>query len=210
MEGHRRGDARERILEAARTEFLEHGFAAASLRAIAAAAGVTTGAIYGYFKGKADLFDALVAPAGDRLYDYYLASERQFYDLPPEDKSFEGMRRFEEETVHWVFDFVYDNRDAFLLIFTRSAGTRWEGYLDRFAEIEIRSTHRYVREMAEQGVEIRDIPDGLLGVIAHMFVRGYFEPLISGLTREEAHAFITDYERFFHAGYRALMVGEKG
>ena len=52
---------REKILEAGKKEFLEKGFRDASLRTIVKEAGVTTGAFYGYYKSKEDLFDALVA-----------------------------------------------------------------------------------------------------------------------------------------------------
>ena len=47
----------ERIQQAARVEFLEKGFQGASLRNIVKAAGVTTGAFYGYYKSKEELFD---------------------------------------------------------------------------------------------------------------------------------------------------------
>lgn len=43
---------RERLLAAAKREFLEYGYRGASLRRIAASASVTTGAIYGCFGGK--------------------------------------------------------------------------------------------------------------------------------------------------------------
>lgn len=56
------------ILSAAMKEFLEKGFRAASLRSIVKAAGVTTGAFYGYFKSKEDLFEALVGTQ----YAYFL------------------------------------------------------------------------------------------------------------------------------------------
>ena len=38
------------LLEAGKREFLEKGFQGASLRNIAASLGVTTGAIYGYYR----------------------------------------------------------------------------------------------------------------------------------------------------------------
>lgn len=206
----RAGSSRERILAAARAEFLDKGFERASLRAIAAAAGVTTGAIYGSFRGKADLFDALVEPAGEGLYQHYLAYERGFFERDLAARTFEGMQRFEEEVVHEVFDFIYDNMDAFRLILTRSAGTRWKDYLDRFAEIEVRSTHRYAEVMSAQGVRTADIPDPLVRMVARLFVEGYFHPVVAGMTRDEAHAYIRDYERFFHAGCRELMQGPFG
>ena len=42
----------QKILEAAREEFLAKGFQSASLRNIVKTAGVTTGAFYGYYKRK--------------------------------------------------------------------------------------------------------------------------------------------------------------
>ena len=50
---------RQAILAAARASFAEHGFAAASTTTIARAAGVTRGAVYHHFAGKADLFRAV-------------------------------------------------------------------------------------------------------------------------------------------------------
>ena len=48
------------ILSAAMQEFLEKGYKSASLRNIVKTAGVTTGAFYGYYDSKEDLFEALV------------------------------------------------------------------------------------------------------------------------------------------------------
>ena len=49
------------ILSAAMQEFLKKGFKSASLRNIVKTAGVTTGAFYGYYDSKEDLFEALVS-----------------------------------------------------------------------------------------------------------------------------------------------------
>lgn len=50
----------EHIHIAAKKEFLEKGFRSASLRIIVKSAGVTTGAFYGYYSSKEELFAALV------------------------------------------------------------------------------------------------------------------------------------------------------
>jgi AcrR family transcriptional regulator len=61
--GRRKGDKRERtrakLLEAARELIREKGFEHTSLEQIAERAGMTTGAIYGNFKSRDDLFIAL-------------------------------------------------------------------------------------------------------------------------------------------------------
>ena len=56
-----------RIFSAALQEFLEKGYQSASLRNIVKMAGVTTGAFYGYYKSKEELFEALEMCIRDSL-----------------------------------------------------------------------------------------------------------------------------------------------
>lgn len=53
-------ETRNRILDTAEQLFLEKGVSRTSLERIAAAAGLTRGAIYWHFRNKADLFDAMM------------------------------------------------------------------------------------------------------------------------------------------------------
>ena len=54
-------ETKERLLACAKKEFVEKGYAKASLRAICREAGVTTGALYFFFQDKDDLFCSLVS-----------------------------------------------------------------------------------------------------------------------------------------------------
>jgi len=54
------GSTRARILRAAERLFADHGFDGVSMPMIAAASGITAGAIYKHFDGKADLFFEVV------------------------------------------------------------------------------------------------------------------------------------------------------
>jgi AcrR family transcriptional regulator len=56
----RREARREQILEAARACLQEHGLEAVSMEMIIARSGLSTGAVYGYFKGKDDIISAVV------------------------------------------------------------------------------------------------------------------------------------------------------
>ena len=57
-------ERRERLLDAAATEFLAHSYGATTVRDIAARAGVTPGLIYRYFPGKYEMLVALAAERG--------------------------------------------------------------------------------------------------------------------------------------------------
>lgn len=71
--------ARDAIVRAAAEEFVERGYEAASLRAVARRAGVDSALVHHYFDGKADLFAAaLETPLRpDRLLDVVLSAPRE-------------------------------------------------------------------------------------------------------------------------------------
>ena len=56
----RREERREHILQAARLCLQEHGLEAVSMEMIIARSGLSTGAVYGYFKGKDEIINAAV------------------------------------------------------------------------------------------------------------------------------------------------------
>ena len=58
---------RGRVLEAARRLFAERGYEAATIRDIAAAAGLSTGAVFASFKDKAELFNEVVIALGEAM-----------------------------------------------------------------------------------------------------------------------------------------------
>ena len=76
----------ELIHNAAKAEFMEKGFREASLRNIAKSAGVTTGALYGYYGSKEELFKSLVSEAYEFIVNTYTAALYEFESLPMEEQ----------------------------------------------------------------------------------------------------------------------------
>lgn len=68
---------RQALLDAAYQQFVQRGFHAASMRAIADAAGITPGGIYNHFAGKDDLFAAVVVAHHPltRIFPQLMAAE---------------------------------------------------------------------------------------------------------------------------------------
>jgi AcrR family transcriptional regulator len=63
----RREARREQILEAARACLQEHGLEAVSMEMIITRSGLSTGAVYGYFKGKDEIINAVVSEGTAQL-----------------------------------------------------------------------------------------------------------------------------------------------
>lgn len=74
------------ILLAAMQEFLEKGYKSASLRNIVKTAGVTTGAFYGYYDSKEDLFEALVGEHYNFLLERFCKAQKEFAEIPPKEQ----------------------------------------------------------------------------------------------------------------------------
>jgi AcrR family transcriptional regulator len=70
-EGHKDA-SRQRLVELSGSHAKKHGFGESGMATLAASAGVTTGALYKHFHGKADLFTAVITAELERtarLYD---------------------------------------------------------------------------------------------------------------------------------------------
>jgi AcrR family transcriptional regulator len=73
-----RDERRDAILSIAREVFMEEGYAAASMSAIAARIGGSKGTLYNYFRSKAELFVAVIQSQCD-------LQQNQLFDLPDRD-----------------------------------------------------------------------------------------------------------------------------
>ncbi len=65
-------DVKERIVDAAKSEFLESGYEKASMRSIAGKSKLTVGNLYHYFKNKEELNSFIVGPALEKIQELVL------------------------------------------------------------------------------------------------------------------------------------------
>lgn len=192
------------ILEEGRKEFLERGFPGASLRNIAKRAGVTTGAFYGYYKGKHELFDALVGEQYSTIMNHYIKAHDAFRALSPSEQR-ARMGTASGEGLLWMTDYVYDNIEAFRLILCCSEGTKYVNIIHEMSELEVRATDEFIQTLRDSG---RDIPE-IAPMLEHMLVSGmltaFFEMVIHNMPREKAPEYVKSLRAFYLAGWKELM-----
>jgi TetR/AcrR family transcriptional regulator, transcriptional repressor of aconitase len=100
----RRAARREQVLEAARACLQEHGLEAVSMEMIIARSGLSTGAVYSYFKGKDDIISAVVTD-GTAAMGRQLAPILKNPDPPP-------LPEFTEQLLRTIADFGQDKHDG--------------------------------------------------------------------------------------------------
>lgn len=128
------------IFSAAMQEFLEKGFKSASLRNIVKTAGATTGAFYGYYDSKEDLFEALVGEQYDYFMNCFCKAQQEFADSPPE-KQPDNLSAISGECMHDMLLYAYEHLNEFKLILCRSEGTRFSKLIDKMVYMAYHSRH---------------------------------------------------------------------
>ncbi len=178
-----------RILESAKQEFLTHGFEGASLKVICEKAGATTGALYNRYKGKKELFEALVA---DVLADLEAVRLEKSAIDPSGFSDAELFRVWDmdEASMLWWFRFLYERYDAFQLLLKCANGTIYENFCHDWVERITDSTMVYYQEARRRGIAASDLSHEEMHILLTAFWSTIYEPFIHGYTwaQMEAHS----------------------
>lgn len=175
-----------RIIESAKKEFLAHGFEGSSLKVICADAGVTTGALYKRYKGKEELFCAVVADTVKALNDFVeMRSAAQACDLS--DDILIKAWEMNESMLSW-FHFLYRYHDGFVLLISGASGTRYANFQHDFAETMTIKTYEYFMEAKNRGLTHADISMEEMHILLTAFWTTVYEPFIHGYTWEQIEA----------------------
>lgn len=193
-----------RIFSAALQEFLEKGFQSASLRNIVKMAGVTTGAFYGYYKSKEELFEALVGEHYDFLLDCFCRVQKEFAEIPPEQQP-SHLTFTSGECMYEMLLYAYEHLNEFKLILCCSEGTRFSRLIDEMVEIETKGTHDYLEVLKRLGRPSPPIDARLEHILITGMFNTFFELIIHEMPLEEAKHYLQAMRTFYTAGWMKLM-----
>ncbi len=194
----------EQIHEAAKKEFLEKGFKTASLRNIVKMAGVTTGAFYGYYKSKEELFGALVDEQYRYVMEHFCRAQDEFAELPAEEQP-NHLSEISGDCMLDVLLYAQDYPDEFQLLLRCAEGTRYAGMIDDMVEIEVEATHRYQKTLDSIGRPSPEINPMLEHMLATGMFNAYFEMLIHQMPLDQAKRYLKNLRDFSTAGWNKIL-----
>lgn len=194
----------ERIHSAAKQEFLEKGFRAASLRNIVKMAGVTTGAFYGYFSSKEALFASIVEPHAAAVMGRFMTAQTDFAEMPMEEQP-DNMGKESAECINWTIDYMYEHIEDFKILICCSDGTSYENFVHSMVEVEVEYTFRYIEVLKSLGKMVPELDRELCHMIASGMFEGVFEVIRHDMPKERAKVFIEQLREFYTAGWMKIM-----
>ena len=194
----------DRIHRAAKTEFLEKGYKDASLRNIVKSVGMTTGAFYGYYKSKEELFETLVGEHYAYLLNCFQKAQKEFADLPHEQQP-EVMGDISGACMFDMLHYAYEHLEECKLILCCSEGTKFSGLIDEMVEIEAAATHAYQEVLQELGRPSPQIDPALEHILITGMFHTFFELVIHEMSLQNAENYVKEMRAFYTAGWMKIM-----
>lgn len=197
-------ETKERLLICAKQEFMEKGYTKASLRNICKNAGVTTGAVYFFFKDKEDLFAALVQEPLDRLYS--VMTEHYHEEAAQIQKGILRKDDYKEdiETAGEIIHYLYQYYEEFQLVLTKSQGSRFENSINRFVNI----TEQHYRMMADKFVQecdMQKVDDYIIHWMAHMHIDVFVHMITHEISEEEVLKHMNSIIKYLIGGWYGIF-----
>jgi len=189
-----------RVIGAAKKEFLQYGFADASMRRIAKEAGITASALYKHFENKEEMFAALVQPVIDEFLQLYREREEEDFAML-EELTPENVMGSDTEMQQTMM-FFYNHFEEMKLLICRSQGTRFENIIHEIAEKEEKTTLRYMETLRDKGVEVHDFDRKEFHLLVTASIEAALQPVMHDFTQEEAMHYAKTLDEFFRAGWR--------
>lgn len=197
-------ETREKLIDCAKKEFLEKGYMKASLRKICADAGVTTGALYFFFKDKEDLFGAIV----DEPYEVLMGIVREHFleDEELMDKPYEHEEGDHDSFAETIIPHIYANYDAFLLLITKSQGTKYENCVDELVD-EIEHVYLNMSDKMSKHYGAR-VNKKMLHWVTHMIVDSFVHMITHEPDEKKAMAHIKRVIEFTMHGWNKAVLDD--
>ena len=190
----------ERIVDAAKREFLDKGYVEASLRTIAAEADTSTNSIYVRFGDKEGLFSAIVEPVLNEMTERFIRIQERFHLMTPEEQA-ELMPKYADGGTSELIDYMYEHLEEFRLLLDASYGTRFHNFVDELVRIEVEYTYKFMEAVGYSDKFGDAVTQKLLHIVTTSRFESIFEIIRHGMSREEATEYIELLSRYHRCGF---------
>lgn len=186
-----------RLLASAEADFLKQGFLKAELKTICENAGITTGAVYKRYKGKEDLFCAVVDEIAAQLDAF--VEERSDIDFSSlSDEEIYQSWQMTYDSMIPLFGLLYKHRDTFTLLIDKAAGTRYENFNHDFVTRMSYAYEQFYAEAKKRDLAQAEVTREEFHVLLSSFWTCICEPFVHEMSWEQIEEHCRIICRFFN------------
>ena len=202
----KKDEVKQKLLDAARHEFMEQGFEGASIRSIVKTANTTIGNFYNYFQSKEAIFTALVKDIYNGFS--YILSNHNNIPLPDLEHELDmynlDIALLRSVLAELIGKVLYILNSSFILLIEKSHGTKYENSKQEL--IDMMSEH-FLLHISE---ESPGYPNPEIGkILARQMLEGIMEILKTYKNFDEKLQMLTELTIFVITGMVGILKGEK-
>lgn len=192
------------VMAAVKEEFLEKGFEAASVRSIAARAGMSAAGLYRHYPNKEAMFEDLVQPLIREMDEWMCRHKRKAYERVRQGE--EGKQElFAESMTDLIRDVVYPQKEIFQVLLSGAFGSKYESFMNDYVEVQQQDMLEAFDYMKEQGYLMEEISQEELHMLLSAYTTAIFEPIIHNYPEEQVNHCLDTANRFFMPGWKEIM-----
>ena len=189
------------ILKSASTEFRANGFKDASMRSIAKDADVGLSNIYNYFKNKDEIFQAIVNPAKNDIFNFITQKHNE--------ESFQFYNRSQyghtEEDIEHYISLIEKYKEEYRLLLYHSQGSSLCNFRDELTDHMTHVSYDYMGLEKKYNPQAKEVSSFFIHAMASWMVSILGEIVTHELDRQKIREFFREYFQFGFAGWRELI-----
>ena len=193
----------EKVKKAIKEEFLEKGYEDASIRSIGARAGMTSAGLYRHYADKEAMFNAMVEPLIESIREWTGKHTSSKYELLEGNASDDKL--FGENFVDMVKEVILPRRDEFILLMSRSAGTKYENFINDYVEDNQKEFMDAIRYLKRKGYQTAELSEEELHMLLSAYLTACFEPIIHDYDDTKVIKYLNTVQEFFMPGWLKIM-----
>ncbi len=196
-----------RLLASAQTEFMKYGYLKAELKTICENADITTGAVYKRYKGKEDLFSAVVEDIANELNIFVESRSDIDFSALSDDEIYNSWI-MSYESMMPLFKLLYQKRETVSLLIDKAAGTRYENFSHEYVTKMSYAYEQFYAEAYKRGLAHAEVSRDEFHVLLSSFWTCICEPIIHEMSWEQIEEHCRIVCRFFN--WQEVIMLKKG
>lgn len=197
-----KSDIRNRILSAAKEQFVQRGYLKTSMREIADAVDVGVGNLYNYFENKDELFCVILRPVSDALERML----QEHHGAKGTDIMLICSEEYLKSAVDEYISLINKHGELMKILLFHSQGSSLETFREDYTSRSTEMVKTWFAEMKEKHPEINVVVSDFMIHLQAVWMFTLFEEMLKhAIDSKEMEYIVHEYILFEIQGWRALL-----
>ena len=197
-----KSDIRNRILSAAKEQFVQRGYLKTSMREIADAVDVGVGNLYNYFENKDELFCVILRPVSDALERML----QEHHGAKGADIMLICSEEYLKSAVDEYISLINKHGELMKILLFHSQGSSLETLREDYTSRSTEMVKTWFAEMKEKHPEINVVVSDFMIHLQAVWMFTLFEEMLKhAIDSKEIEYIVHEYILFEIQGWRALL-----